>query len=103
MVQKLPFLSRIAFICNLVFVLCLLLQWKYIYLNQALTSTLIITGLFLAPFVFNPVCNLCYLLLLIRKKPLPLLVPKWLAWSNFIFLLVQILFALFFLYDPFHS
>jgi hypothetical protein len=101
MIKRLPFLSRVAFLCNLAFLLSLLLQWKYAALPHILTSTIMVTGILLAPFIFNPICNLLYLFLLLRKKPLTLFVPGWLARANFIFLLLQILFALFFLHDPF--
>jgi ABC-type molybdate transport system permease subunit len=98
----LPFLSRVAFICNLFFLLSVLLQWKYVALHPTITSTIIITGLFLAPFVFNPLVNLFYLLMLLRRKGAATVVPTWLMRANFIFLLLQTVFALFFLYDPFH-
>jgi hypothetical protein len=100
--RSLPFLSRIAFVCNLFFILSLLLQWKYIALPQSLTSTILITGLLLAPLLFNPLVNIFYLLMLLQRKFQNGLVPKWLAATNFIFLLLQILFVLFFLHDPFH-
>jgi len=98
----LPFLSRVAFICNLFFLLSILLQWKQVAFPQSITSTILIAGLFLAPALFNPLANLFYLLMLVQRKPVYRTVPKWLAVTNFGFLLVQILFALFFLYDPFH-
>lgn len=97
------FLSQVAFICNLCFLICVLLQWKPVLANNALLSTVVITGYFLAPFVFNPVVNLLYAAIHIRKKPMNLFVPKWLALANFIFLLVQIVFVLFFLHDTFHT
>jgi hypothetical protein len=96
------FLSRVAFICNLFFVLSVLLQWKLFLSNQAALSTILIAGFLLAPLLFNPLANLMYLALLISKKQVAPVVPKWLAVANFIFLLLQILFVLFFLHDPFH-
>jgi hypothetical protein len=96
------FLSRVAFICNLFFVLGVLLQSTSFLSSQALRSTILIAGFILAPFLFNPLVNLMYLALLVRRKPLAPSVSRWLAFANFIFLLVQILFLLFFLHDPFH-
>lgn len=97
------FLSRVAFICNLAFGLSVLLQWKPFVSNPALLSTIVVTGYFLAPFIFNPVANLFCLAMLLRKKPLTSRVPNWLALANFGFLIIQIVFVLFFLHDPFHT
>jgi hypothetical protein len=99
----LSLLSRVAFICNLAFLLCMLLQWKPFLSDSALLSNIVITGYVLAPFVFSPVVNVLYIITLFRKKPLTSWVPSWLIWINFIFLIVQFLFVLFFLHDPFHS
>lgn len=96
-------LSRVAFIANLAFLVCLLLQWRLFITNQSLLSTILVTGFFLAPFVFNPAANLSYAVLLVRKKKIGPFVPKWLRILNFIFLLLQLVFILFFLHDPFHS
>jgi hypothetical protein len=96
------FLSRVAFICNLFFVFGVLLQSAPFLSSEALRATILIAGFILAPFLFNPLVNLMYLVLLLRRKPLAPSVPRWLAVANFIFLLVQILFLLFFLHDPFH-
>ena len=99
----LPFLSRVAFVCNLAFLLGVLLQWQPFVPNGSLLSTVVIIGYFLAPFVFSPLVNALYAVVLLRKRPVAALVPKWLVWTNFIFLLAQVVFVLFFLYDPFHS
>lgn len=98
----LPFFSRVAFICNLAFLAGVFLQWQPVALNEGVASTILVTGFFLAPAVFSPLVNLFYLLMLLRKKPVRTIVPLWLACTNFGFLLLQILFALFFLHDPFY-
>lgn len=85
------------------FLLCVLLQWKSVVPNNVVISTLIIIGYFLAPFVFSPVVTLLYAIALAQKKQLTLQVPRWLIVINFSFLLVQLIFVLFFLYDPFHT
>jgi len=90
----LSLLSRVAFICNLFFVLCLILQWKLFISNAGLVSTTIILGYLLAPFVANPLVNIAYLSVLLQRKPVTAFVPKWLAVANFIFLLLQIFFVL---------
>ncbi|HUQ97351.1 MAG TPA: hypothetical protein VM010_06775 [Chitinophagaceae bacterium] len=97
------FLARVAFICNLFFAATVVLQWKLLISNQVVLSTIVIAGFFLAPFIFNPATNLVNLALLFQKKMRPGLVPNWLAVVNFIFLLVQLFFVLFFLHDSFLS
>ncbi len=94
------FLSRIAFICNLFFLLTVLLQWRNLGGNDAVISTIIIIGYVFAVLV-NPLVNIFYLFMLIRKKPLLRRLPKWLVLSNFIFLLLQLQYLLF-LNDTFH-
>jgi len=94
------FLSRIAFICNLFFLLTVLLQWRNLGGNDAVISTIIIIGYVFA-IVVNPLVNIFYLFMLIRKKPLLQRLPKWLVLANFIFLLLQLQYLLF-LNDTFH-
>ena len=94
------FLSRIAFVCNLFSIFAMLLMWRDIIQNQVAVSTIIIIGYFLA-IVFNPIVNVCYLIMLILKKPLFNTVPKWLVLVNFIFLLLQLQYILF-LNDTLH-
>ena len=94
------FLSRIAFICNLFFLLTVLLQWRNVGGNDAVISTIIIIGYVFA-IVVNPFVNIFYLFMLMRKKPLLQRLPKWLVLANFIFLLLQLQYLLF-LNDTFH-
>lgn len=94
------FLSRIAFVCNLFSIFAILLMWRDIIQNQVAVSTIIIIGYFLA-IVFNPIVNVCYIIMLILKKPLFKTVPKWLVLVNFIFLLLQLQYILF-LNDTLH-
>ncbi len=89
------FLSRLAFICNIVFVFSVLLLWKDFLQDQAVTSTVIIIGYFLAVFVFNPFVNIVYLIILLSRKKLSQFIPGWLAVGNFLFLVLQITFILF--------
>jgi hypothetical protein len=80
----------------------MLLQWRGGIPDQGVQSTIFIAGVVLAPFVFSPVFALMYAIAVVLKKPLRVLVPKWLVIANFSFLVVQIVFVLFFLHDPFH-
>jgi hypothetical protein len=95
------FLSRIAFICNLFFILTILLQWRNIIGDERIASTIIIIGYFFAVFFFSPVVNLLYGFRLLRRKALFTSVPQWLVLTNFIFLLLQLQYILF-LNDTIH-
>ena len=82
------FLSRVAFVCNLLFLVSfslLLTQWLQ---NEELSSTIIITGYVLS-IVFNPVVNLNYLILFWTKKNSLAIVPAWLIIMNILFLILQ--------------
>jgi hypothetical protein len=87
------FLSRIAFICNLFFLLALVVRFINLAGNSVAVSTIGITG-YLLVALFNPLVNIIYLTLLIRRKLFDNL-PRWLVLSNFIFLLLQLQYILF--------
>ena len=91
------FLSRVALICNGFFLLAASLQWKDYIGNSMLVSTIVITGYFLAVFLFSPLVNIMYALRATRRKDLFIHVPRWLVFTNFIFLLLQVIFIVFFL------
>lgn len=91
------FLSRVAFICNLFSIFAILLLWRNFIADETTVSIVLIAGYFLA-IIFNPVVNIIYAVLLLRKKQIELYVPKWLAITNFIFLLLQLQY-IFFLND----
>jgi hypothetical protein len=95
------FLSRVAFVCNLFFLLTVLLQWRNLIGDERVASTVVIIGYFFAVFVFSPIVNLSYGVTLIRRKPLFTFVPRWLVLTNFIFLLLQLQY-IFFLNDTIH-
>lgn len=97
------FLSRVAFICNLFFIVSAALQYKNLELNQQVVSTILILGYFLAVFIFNPLANLFYFVTLFTRRRLFSIVPSWLVMANFIFLLLQALFIIFFLNDTINN
>jgi hypothetical protein len=76
------------------------LRWRNLGGNDAVISTIIIIGYVFA-IVVNPLVNIFYLFMLIRRKPLLQTLPKWLVLANFIFLLLQLQYLLF-LNDTFH-
>jgi heme/copper-type cytochrome/quinol oxidase subunit 2 len=81
------FLSRLAFICGIFFLLSLsLLIWDWIN-DESLISTIITIGYFMG-LIIVPVTLLCYLVLwLFRKKPATI-VPRWLIMANIFVLLI---------------
>lgn len=100
--RRLYFLSRVAFICNLFFLLSLWLQRNNWIGNEQVVSTIVVLGYGMAVLIFNPLVNAFYLAVAIRTRNWPATVPRWLVVSNAVFLLFQFLFILFFLNDTFH-
>lgn len=95
-------LSRIAFVCNLFFLLSALLQWTAFIKNEVVVSTIVIAGYFLAIFLFSPLVNVLYGAHWLLRKNLFAMVPRWLVFSNVFFLLLQIFFIIFYLNDTYH-
>lgn len=81
------FLSRLAFICGIFFLLSLsLLIWDWIE-DESLVSTIITIGFFMG-MIIVPITLICYLFLwLFRKKPAAI-VPRWLIIANILILLL---------------
>ena len=88
--RTIKFLSRVAFICNICFLLTAALIWMEHPPEGALVSLVIVLGYFLA-ILFNVIVNICYLFLFLFRKPLPAFVPLWLLVINFLFLILQLI------------
>jgi hypothetical protein len=86
------FLSRLAFICGICFVLSLSLLIEDWAKDEDITGTLITIG-FVMGLIVVPVTLLCYLGLIIFKKKLA--VPLWLVVSNILFLFVLLFYIIF--------
>ncbi len=95
----LSFLSKLALVCNIFFLLSVALHFNSFLKDQAIVSTIVIIGYALAVFIFTPLVNMIYFALLILRKRLFDIVPKWLMLTNFVFLLLQILYVILFLND----
>ena len=94
------FLSRVAFICGLFFLLSISLlirDWTH---DEAISSTIIIIGYFIGLIVV-PIVNLCYLAVLAIKRKLAVYVPLWLVTANIFFLLILIVY-IFYFNDPYY-
>jgi hypothetical protein len=94
------FLSRLAFICGIFFLLSVSLQIRNWTNDQVIVSTVIIIGYFIGLIVV-PVVNLCYVGVLLVKRKLGIYVPLWLVTANFFFLLILILY-IFYFNDPYY-
>ena len=92
--RRLLFLSRVAFVCNLFFLLTWLLRYVNYVHDQAAVSTIVVMGYFLAVTIFNPLVNIIYLIMLLKRRNLTAVVPLWLVLANFIFLLLQLQYML---------
>lgn len=81
------FLSRLAFICGLFFLLTLLQLITGWIKDGNLESTIITIGFFIG-LIIVPLTLVCYLILwLIGKKPWTI-VPRWLIIANILVLLI---------------
>ena len=83
------FLSRLAFICGIAFLLSLSLLVKDWVKDESLVSTIITIGFFMGMLIV-PLTLLCYLVVWLSGKGLTKAVPRWLIIANILFLLVFI-------------
>ena len=89
--QALLFFSRVAFICNI----CYLLTWVF-YITPSLgdghvVSTVLVLGVLVAA-VLNILVNCFIIVLVLRGKWLWPVIPKWLVIFNAVCLIPQIIF-----------
>lgn len=88
------FLSRVAFICNLFFLLAFSLQLSNWIESEELTSTIIMIG-YVMGFLLNPLVNICYLFTgIIARKKLAI-IPAWLIVANVLFLVIEAFYILY--------
>lgn len=88
------FLSRVAFICNVFFLLAFSLQVSKWLTNAEVVSIILMIGYVLVLLV-SPLVNLCYLLLLLMRKKFREVIPAWLITANVLFLIMQIFYILY--------
>jgi hypothetical protein len=84
------FLSRLAFICNICFLVATLTQWLPAIPDNALLSDIIILG-YLVSVLINVLVNCIVLVLLLVGKLRTATIPIWLLLVNAVFFIVQIL------------
>lgn len=85
------FFSRVAFTCNLLFLVSFTLLITDWIRNEMLSSTIIIAGYFFSVLI-NPVVSVTYLVLFWTDRNRLLSVPLWLIVMNILFLFLQLIF-----------
>ena len=81
------FLSRLAFICGVFFLLTLSLLVKDWVRDESIVSTIITIGFFMG-MIIVPLTLLCYLIVWMAGKRPASVVPRWLVVANIIVLLI---------------
>src|SRR5688572_8511786 len=94
------FLSRLAFITGIFFLLSVSLLFRDWAQDDAITSTIITIG-YAIGVVVVPLVNICYLVVLFVKRKIGVYVPLWLVIANILFLFILI-FYIFYLNDPYY-
>ncbi len=87
---KILFLSRVALICNICFLITLLMHYIPAIASGIFSSTLIILGTVMA-IVINVLMNILYLIIVFYGRPIRKFVPVWLISVNFLFLILQVI------------
>ena len=95
------FLSRVAFICNIFFLLAFSIQMTNWIRNDDITSMIALIG-YIMGFILNPLLNLTYLIMFLTARKKLKIVPSWLITANILFFVIQILYILY-LNDTQHS
>ena len=86
--KPLLFAARLAFLCNLLFLVCVIIQRSHDFIHQAdIANIIIILGWMVAPFL-NLFVNIWYGIVLMCKSATRL--PIWVGLANLLFLLAQI-------------
>ncbi|MBB1285679.1 hypothetical protein HRH25_14935 [Flavisolibacter sp. BT320] len=88
------FLSRLAFIWNVFFLLAITLHYFRSIPGQELDTTDIFIG-YVMVVIFSPFVNLCYTILFFANREKLAIVPRWLMIANAIFLLLLIIYVIY--------
>ena len=98
--RRVLFFSRVAFICNICFLLAFSIQLTNWVKSEEVKSTIIMVG-YVMGFIVNPLVVLSYLVILIVSRKKLKQIPSWLMTANILFLVIQILY-IFYLNDTQH-
>lgn len=91
--RKLLFFSRVAFICNVCFLVTFLVQYTTWLPALFLSSTILILGNVFA-LIMNLGVNVFYGILLLSRRTELLQLPQWLIIANFLIFIVQLILLL---------
>jgi hypothetical protein len=87
-------LSRVAFVCNIFFLLAFSIQISNWVKNRDLIDYFVITG-YVMGFILNPVTNFCYIVFGIFSRNVLKIVPSWLIVANVLFLVIDAFYILY--------
>jgi len=91
--RLLLFLQRVTFICNMLFILCLIIRYTHNFIsNEDFKSSIIILGWALS-FILGFVVHLWELIILYNQSIS--IVPKWLRITNFLIFIFQLIYFLY--------
>jgi hypothetical protein len=99
--KYLLFFSRVAFICNICFLIAFSVQLTDWIKNEDISSMVALTG-YVMGFIINPLLIVCYIIFFVVSRRRLKAVPSWLRTANILFLVIQILYILY-LNDTRHS
>jgi len=99
--RRLLFFSRVAFICNIFFVVAFSIQLRNWIHDEQIGSTVVLLG-YIMGVPLNVIVNLFYLGFWISRKKFWQTVPSWLITANILFLVIQVIYF-FYLNDTQHS
>lgn len=85
---RLLFFSRVAFLCNICFLITFAIRYVPALKEGFLVSTIVVIGLVMS-VVINVIINLFYLLIVMADKPISHYVPIWMVVTNFLFFVFQ--------------
>ena len=88
--SRLLFFSRVAFLCNICFLVTFIIRFVPALKEAFFVSTIVIIGLVMS-IVINVMVNLFCLVMVMTRKPLRQYVPMWLMITNFLFFVIQVI------------
>ena len=92
--RLLLFLHRVTFICNLLFLLCIVILYTHNFIESRDAQSYIIILGFVVSFILGLAVNLWEVILLLNRKHS--IIPVWLRTFNFVLFIAQLFFYHFF-------
>ena len=85
------FLSRLAFICGFCFLLSISILIRPWVKDEDIVATIVTIGTIMGMLIV-PATLICYLVVILRKKQLTLMVPRWLIVSNIVWMFIYLIY-----------